>query len=67
MTYGQGRHPNRFRVECPADSFRRVLLPGDILICLSCDRAYNVDLQLVGPINQVREVPFSDGPLWPPR
>lgn len=66
MTHGPGRHPNRFRVECGADGFRRVIMPGNVLICLSCDRAYNNDGQLVGPGNAAtaRDVPVALGPIW---
>lgn len=66
MTYGAGRHPNKFRVECPYDQFRRVILPGNVLVCLSCDRGYNNDGQLVGPGHAAtaRDVPVALGPVW---
>ncbi len=68
MTYGAGRHPNKFRVECPACQMRRVILPGGVLACLICDRTYNNDGLLAGPGNAATamEPPTSNGPFWDP-
>lgn len=68
MTHGPGRHPNKFVVTCGVDNFRRVLLPGGALICLSCDRAYGKDGTLRGPDSAAtaREAPLALGPFWTP-
>jgi hypothetical protein len=68
VTYGAGRHPNRFLVECPACQFRRVILPGGVLVCLLCDRSYSKDNTLAGPGNAptAEEPPITNGPFWDP-
>lgn len=52
--------PTRFKVRCCRDGGRRILLPGDVLICKHCDAGLKVP-------NGKHAVEVDEGVTsWPP-